>query len=190
MSWSATAGRTVGTGNALVHAEAGWPGIGVTFLKGLDPRSDVGLHAGFVYGIEGTTVTTKGVNLAVAYRHTMGGMGDTAVALETQPGIDIYGNNGGVLVGVGGPLGVVAGVRLNPRLTLTAAADAQVLVSFSNPAGILFGPVVGGGGEYLIDRDLAVTLRLRVGPEFAFDSAGHGAQAAFWALAGLAWNMR
>jgi len=56
-NWSATAGQTAGAGNAVLQFEAGWPGIGFTYLKGLDERSDVGFHIGFNYGIEGTTTT-------------------------------------------------------------------------------------------------------------------------------------
>ena len=190
LNWSATAGRTIGQGNSALQAEVGWPGIGFTYLKGLDPASDVGLHVGFNWGLEGTTNTTAGVNLAVPYRHQFGGLGDTAFAFETQPGLTMYGNNGGLLVGVGGPLGVVAGFKLSPQLTLDAAADVAVLWSFSNPAGFLFGPQIGGGGEYLIDPNLAVTARIRVGPEFAFDTAGHGSQTAFQTLIGLAYNLR
>jgi hypothetical protein len=190
LNWSATAGRTIGQGNSALQAEAGWPGIGFTYLNGIDSQSDIGLHLGFHYGLEGTTNTTAGVNLAVPYRRTLGGIGDTAIAFETQPGLDLYGNNGGLLFGVGGPLGVVVGFKLSPQVTLDAAADVNVLWSFSNPAGFLFGPQVGGGGEYLIDPNLAVTARVRVGPEFALDTAGHGSQTAFQTLLGLAWNMR
>jgi len=189
-NWSATAGRTVGNGNAVLQAEAGWPGIGLTYLKGIDERSDIGFHVGFNYGLENTTTSTAGLNLAVPYRHTLGTIGDTAFAFEAQPGISFYGNNGGVLVGVGGPIGVVAGFRLDPRLTLDVGADVPVLVSFSNPAGFLFGPQFGGGGEYLLDKNLAVTARFRVGPEFALNSSGTGAQTGFVTMIGLAYNTR
>src|SRR5215470_16837242 len=54
-NWSATAGRTAGNGNAVLQAEAGWPGLGLTYLKGLDERTDVGFHVGFNYGFEGTS---------------------------------------------------------------------------------------------------------------------------------------
>jgi hypothetical protein len=50
--WSATAGRISGNGNSVLQAEAGWPGIGFTWLKGLDERSDVGLHVAFNYGLD------------------------------------------------------------------------------------------------------------------------------------------
>ena len=41
-----------------------------------------------------------------------------------------------------------------------------MLISFSNPAGFVFGPQVGGGGEYLLDNNLAVTARVRVADEY------------------------
>lgn len=190
LNWSATAGRTVGTNSTVLQAEAGWPGIGFTYLKGVDERTDLGLHVGFNYALEGTTNTTAGLNLAIPYRHTLGTVADAVVAFETMPGLSFYGNNGGVLVGVGGPVGMVAGFKVDPRLTLDVAAGVPMLISFTHPAGFLFGPQFGGGGEYLIDRNVAVTARLRIGPEFAVNSTGTGSQASFQTLIGLAYNTR
>ena len=188
-NWSATAGRTAGAGNAVLQAEAGWPGIGFTYLKGLDERSDIGFHIALNYGLEGTSSSATGVNLAIPYRRTLADSGDTAIAFEVQPGLSIYSNNG-AMVGIGGPIGVVAGFHVSPPLTLDIAADVPVLVSFSNPTGFLFGPQFGGGGEYLIDRNLAVTARLRVGPRFALDSSGTTSQTGFVTVIGLAYNAR
>ena len=188
-NWSATAGRTAGAGNSVLQVEAGWPGIGFTWLKGLDERSDLGFHAAFNYGLEGTSTSVTGVNLAIPYRRTLAYMGDTTIAFDMQPGISLYRNNG-ALFGIGGPIGIVAGVQVNPQLTLDAGADVPVLISFSNPAGFFFGPQFGGGGEYLIDRNLAVTARFRVGPRFALDSAGSNSQTGFVTLIGLAYNAR
>jgi hypothetical protein len=188
-NWTATAGRTVGRGNSVVQAEAGWPGIGFTYLKGLDERSDIGLHLGFNYGLEGTTNSVAGVNIAIPYRRTLATTGDTSFAFEMQPGISIYGNNG-VLFGIGGPFGVVAGFHVSTPLTLSIGADFPVLISFSNPAGVLFGPEFGGGAEYLIDRNLAVTARFRIGPRFGLDTGGTASETGFLTLIGLAYNAR
>jgi hypothetical protein len=188
-NWSATAGRTAGDGNAILQAEAGWPGIGFTWLKGVNERTDLGLHVGFNYGFEGTANSVVGFNLAVPYRHTLGSMGDTTFAFQAQPGISLYGNDG-VLFGIGGPIGIVAGFKVTPQMTLDLGADVPVLISFTNPTGFLVGPQFGGGGEYLIDRNLAVTARVRIGPQFALDSAGTGAQTGFTTLVGLAYNAR
>jgi len=192
-NWSATAGQTAGAGNAVLQFEAGWPGIGFTYLKGLDERSDVGFHIGFNYGIEGTTTTVAGVNLAVPYRRTLATTGDTAFAFQMQPGAYLYGshdNSGGVMFGLGGPVGFVAGFHVSPPLTLDVGADFPVLVSFSNPAGVMFGPQFGAGGEYLIDRNLAVTARFRVGPQFALQTGNNTTQTGFTTLIGLAYNAR
>jgi hypothetical protein len=187
--WTATAGRTAGSGNVVLQAEAGWPGIGLTYLKGLDERSDIGVHLGLNYGFEGTTNAVTGVNVAIPYRRTLVSDGDTTLAFQMQPGISVYGNKG-VLFGIGGPLGVVAGFHVSPPLTLDVGADIPVLLSFSNPAGFMFGPQLGGGAEYLIDRNLAVTARIRVGPQFAATSSGTASQTAFVTLIGLAYNAR
>jgi hypothetical protein len=180
MNWSATAGRTVGNGNSVLQVEAGWPGIGFTYLKGVNELTDVGFRVGFNYGFEGTTNTVVGLNLAVPVRRTIATAGDTAVALRADPGIVFYGNNnknqGGALFGIGGPIGLVAGWRIEPRLTLDLGADLPVLLPFANPTGVVFAPMVGGGGEYLLDRNLALTLRARVGPEFAVANSGSASQ--------------
>jgi len=188
-NWTATAGRTVGNGNAVLQAEAGWPGIGFTYLKGLDERTDLGLHVGFNYGFEGTTNTVTGVNVAIPYRRMLATSGDTTVAFRMEPGVSFYGNNG-LLFGIGGPIGIVAGWHVSTPLTLDVGADIPVLVSFTNPLGVVFGPQFGGGGEYLIDRNLAVTARVRVGPQFALASGGSSSQTAFVTLIGLAYNAR
>jgi hypothetical protein len=190
MNWSATAGRTVGANNSALHVEAGWPGIGFTYLKGLNERTDLGFHVGFNYGFEGTSNTAAGLNLAVPFRRTLGVAGDATIAFRTDPGISFYGNQGSLLFGVGGPVGVVAGVKPDPRLTLDVGADLPVLISFANPAGLLFGPQLGAGAEYLIDRDVAVTFRARVGPAFALASSGSGSAMGFQALVGVAYNTR
>ncbi|HTO98358.1 MAG TPA: hypothetical protein VMK66_15015 [Myxococcales bacterium] len=186
-AWSATAGRTAGDGNSVLQAEAGWPGIGFTWLKGMNERTDLGVHVGFNYGFEGTANRVTGFNLAVPFRRTIADSGDTSFAFEAQPGLSIYSNQG-AMVGVGGPIGVVAGFQVSPQLTLDLAADLPVLITFSNPAGVVFGPQFGGGGEYFIDRNLAVTARIRVGPSFALSSGNTDTQTGFTTLIGLAYN--
>jgi hypothetical protein len=188
-NWSATAGETVGTANNVAQAEAGWPGFNITYLRGLDSITDVGLKIGFNYSFEGTSNTTAGFNLAVPFRRTVARQGNIVVSARVEPGVTFY-DNQGTLFGVGGPIGVVAGFRVDPFLVLTAGADVPVLLSFTHPFGLAFGPQVGVGGEYQIDRDVALTARFRVGPEFAITSRGTGSDATFLALLGLAYNMR
>jgi hypothetical protein len=195
LNWTATAGRTVGNNNSVLQVEAGWPGIGFTYLNGLDEVTDLGFHVGFNYGFEGTTNSVVGLNLSVPFRRTIAHLSsDATIAFRTDPGAVFYGNNnknqGGALFGVGGPVGVVAGWRIDPRLTLDVGADMPVLLTFANPTGVLFGAQIGGGGEYLIDRNVAVTLRARVGPEFTVANGGNASQMGFTTLIGVAYNTR
>jgi hypothetical protein len=190
LNWSTTAGRTVGSGNSAFQIEAGWPGIDFTWLHGVDERTDWGFRASFNYGLEGTSTSVTGVNVAVPYRHTFGIIGDTSVAFQAAPGVSIYGHDGGAMAGIGGPIGIVCGFKLDPHFTFDIGADLPILISISNPAGVLFGPLFGIGAEYLLDKNIAVTARFRVGPEFAFDTDGHGSAPGFTALLGLAYNLR
>lgn len=190
MNWTATAGRTVGYGNNVFQAEVGWPGINLNYLRGVSDVTDAGFHLGLNYGFEGTTNQLVGLNVAIPIRRNVAPGETFNVALHIDPGFTIYNNNGSALVGIGAPLGVVAGYRLDPRLTVDIGADVPILLSFANPTGFLFGPLVGGGAEYLIDHNLAVTGRVRVGPEFAFASGGSSTQTAFQTLIGVAYNAR
>ena len=191
-TWSATAGRTVGSGNSVVQAEAGWPGISFTYLHGANERTDFGARINFNYGFMNTTNSLTGVDLQVPYRYRMtdNPSGGINVVLQASPGISLYSNNGSTLFGVGGPLGIVAGTRVGDSLTLSAGADIPVLLSFTNPFGVVFGPLFGVGGEYMVDRNLMVTARVRLGPEISLDHTGSNAQFGLQTLIGVAYNMR
>jgi hypothetical protein len=189
-NWSVSAAETVGLGNSAVAAEAGWPGVGFTYLRGVDERTDWGFHASLNYGLQGTSTSLTGGNFGLAYRHTLGGLSDVGFTLEAQPGLALYSSSGSVLFGVGLPVGVVAGFKLDERLTLDLAFEVPLLISFSNPAGVLLGPQFGSGGEYQLNHNLAVTARLRIGPEFAITSESSSVRLGFTALFGLAYNLR
>ena len=192
-AWSATGGETVGSGNGVVLGEVGWPGISVQYSHGLDDRSDLGFKASFLYSFEGTTNGLVGLNLAVPYKRNLYRGSTLSVSGHIDPGVTFYGNRGpetGNLFGVGGPVGLIAGFRIDDRLSVDLIGDVPVLVSFSNPAGVLFGPQIGAGAEYKLDPNLAVTFRSRFGPEFGVVNGGSGGQFAFQTLVGLAYNSR
>ena len=189
-NWSATQGRTVGTGRNVVTGEAGWPGLAVQWLHGLDPRTDVGLRFGFNYGFENTTASLVGVDLQVPVRRYLMRSGKFDIEAHAAPGFTFYGNHGEMLFGVGGPVGLVAAYQMDSRLTVSAGGDVPLLLSITHPFGFLFGPLVGAGAEYRIDKDLAVTGKVRIGPEFAFDSSGGSSDFAFQTLVGVAYALR
>jgi hypothetical protein len=189
--WSATAGRTVGSGNSVIQTEAGWPGISFTFLHGADERTDWGARLNLNYKFLNTDTNLTGVDLQVPFRYRMTENGSGInVAFQASPGLTIYSNNGSALFGIGVPLGFVVGTQVSDSVTIEAGVDIPVLLSITNPFGIVFGPLIGVGGEYYVDRNLAVTARIRVGPEFSLNHNGSGSQVGVQTLLGVAYNMR
>jgi len=191
-AWSATAGRTVGSGNSVLLAEAGWPGISFTFLHGADERTDWGARVNFNYKYMNTDTNLTGVDLQVPYRLRMTNDQDSSfgVVLQASPGVTLYSNNGSAQFGFALPLGVVLGTRVSDTVTLDAGMDIPVLLSITNPFGVVFGPLFGVGGEYLVDRNIAVTARIRVGPEVSLNHTGSDSQVGVQTLIGVAYNMR
>lgn len=190
--WSATAGRTVGSGNSVIQAEAGWPGISFTFLHGADERTDWGARVNLNYKFLNTDQNLTGVDLQVPlrYRVTDNSSGGINVALQASPGVTFYSNNGSTLFGIGVPFGFVVGGPVSDSLTLDAGVDFPVLFSITNPFGVVFGPLAGVGGEYYVDRNLAVTAKIRVGPEVSLNHNGSSSDVGVQTLIGIAYNMR
>jgi hypothetical protein len=190
--WTATAARTVPAGQNVLQAEAGWPGVYLEFLHG-QGKSDIGARLAFLYGFEGTTRTIAGVQFQVPYRRLLAAGDFASLAVHVDPGFTVYWHNadrGGTEPGIGGPIGLVAGFRTDSRLTLEAGIDFPIFLSFIHPLGLFLGPQVGGGAEYHIDRNLAVTFRARFGPNFAAANGDTSTNFAFSTLLGLAYNMR
>ena len=190
-AWSATAGRTVGSGNSVLQAEAGWPGISFTFLHGATERSDWGVRVNLNYKYLNMDRNLTGVDLQVPLRYALtDNTASVNVALQASPGVTFYANNGSTTFGIGGPLGMVIGTRVSDSVTLDVGVDFPVLFTITNPFGVVFGPLFGVGGEYFVDRNLAVTARIRAGPEVTLDHTGSNSQVGIQTLLGVAYNMR
>ncbi|MFL5434436.1 MAG: hypothetical protein ACJ784_07990 [Myxococcales bacterium] len=189
--WSATQGRTVGAGQNVLTGEAGWPGIAVQYLHGIDSLTDAGVRLQFNYGFVNTTNSLTGVDLQVPVRRYLARTSSGwDIEGHVLPGFTIYGNNGSTLFGLMAPVGLTAGLKIDPKLTVSAGADVPLVLSVTNPFGFVFGPLVGAGGEFKIDRDLAVNAKMRIGPEFAFQTGGASSDLGFQALVGVAYAMR
>jgi opacity protein-like surface antigen len=188
--WSATQARTVGTGRSVVTAEAGWPGIAAQYLYGLDAATDIGGRVAFNYGFVNTTIGQVGVDLQVPVRRFLTTSGAFDIEAHASPGLTFYGNHGEPIFGIGGPIGLLAAYHVDPRFTVDVAGEVPILLSLSNPTGLFFGPLVGAGAEYQLEKNLSLTAKVRVGPEFAVGSGGSGSQFAFQTIAGVAYALR
>jgi len=163
---SAMSGATLGTGEAMVWAQFGWPGISADLATGVSPRLDLGGRFTFAYGEEG--ITDTGV-LGLRFQFTLRGQlvhtRTFDLALRFDPGLLLYFPSSTTVVGMTVPVGLEAGFPLSPVLRVNASFDLPVWITFNtSPAEAFFPILFGGGVEYLLEKNLALTARLKMGP--------------------------
>lgn len=186
---SARSGRTLGVGETLVVASAGWPGAFAEAIFAPSSSFNVGARLGFVWASPligfgtgfGTEVSAPmrihllsegSLDLSLAIRSLLVlGQG----ALVGQEGVfsDDFG------WGAGGELGVVAGYQTSDSFTLVFGGGAGVFgVGVPGAEGTgehLVGSVLFRfGGEFLLDRDVLLFAELTGGyglaPAATFES--------------------
>jgi hypothetical protein len=184
-NWSMLDGRTVGGGDAF-HLELGWPGLTVSYLHGMADRLDLGLRLSLNYGYEGYPRLSgiPGVKLQGALRVGLFDAGKLGLALSFQPGILYYSfRGGGSTVGFTLPVALGLNVALSDALNVGASLDVPLWITFG-PFSTATVPVLFGVGlEYFLDRGLALTFRMKMGP--AINSAA-GAELMFSSHIGIA----
>ena len=52
-NWGVVGARTAGQGGNLIEGGLGWPGIHVSYLRGITPSLDLGIRVGLNYAYEG-----------------------------------------------------------------------------------------------------------------------------------------
>lgn len=163
--WSAQAGETIGTGGGLFWAQFGWPGISADLAYGVSPTLDLGGRFSFNYGEEGLTDTSVlGLKFQFTLRTRLVHKPKFDLALRFDPGLLLYFPSSTTTVGMTFPIGLEAGFPITPHLRLSGTFDLPFWVTFNSPARF-FAPILFGGGvEYLVQRDLAITFRLKMGP--------------------------
>lgn len=181
---SLLSGRTLGTGEVLIAAAIGFPGLWAHVE--IAPSSDfnLGVRAGVLYGSPNMGLGIGGGGqLEVPMRIHLWGEGEGDFALRLCPRIAV---GEGVLFGESGifahvfglssrlDAGVLLGWHPDPRLTLFVGADAGVGLSYVEgtsvePIGVFQGRV---GVEGLLARDAMLFAELTVGGGLAPDRVG------------------
>jgi hypothetical protein len=187
--WSAQAGQTIGNGGGLFWAQFGWPGISADLAYGVSPTLDLGGRFTFNYGEEGITDTSVlGLKFQFTLRTQLLHKPKFDLALRFDPGLLLYFPNSTTIVGMTFPIGLEAGFPISPKLRLAGTFDLPFWVTFNSP-GRFFAPILFGGGvEYIIQHDLAVTFRLKMGPTIASGSFTRNTYFTLYALFGLAYR--
>ena len=187
--WSAQAGQTIGSGGGLFWAQFGWPGISADLAYGVSHTLDLGGRFTFNYGEEGITDTSVlGLKFQFTLRTQLLHKPKFDLALRFDPGLLLYFPNSTTVAGMTFPVGLEMGFPINPKLRLAGTFDLPFWVTFNNPARF-FAPILFGGGvEYLLQHDLAVTFRLKMGPTIASGSFPRNTYFTLYLLAGIAYR--
>lgn len=162
--WSVLSGQTVGSGNVLT-GQVGWPGISLGLLHGATNRFDIGGKLSFNYGREGiVTSVVPGLKLQAWMRLMLLQSSGVNVGLSFAPGPFFYFYEDGTDVGLSLPIALTVGIPVGSALMLNVGMDIPFYVIFGAGGGPVFPILFGGGLEYFVDRNLAVTFNVRMGP--------------------------
>lgn len=167
--WSVLTGRTVGMNDTVFHFQAGWPGISATLLHGMTPKVDLGGIFNFNYGFEGDVSfpVRPGLKFQGLLRANLFDSNKFNVGISFAPGPLFYFFRSTTVAGIAIPFGLEFGIPATPAMNIGLAFEMPMFVVFDSRvlSGQLVLPVLFGGGiEYFIDRNLAVTFNMRMGP--------------------------
>lgn len=167
--WTMQGGRTLGTGETAAAVQAGWPGLHITALHGVTPKLDLGGKFSLNYGFEGlVNYVVPGFKLQGMVRANLLDRGRFNLGLEFAPGPMFYFGNSpayyGTTVGLALPFSFVIGVPVGSAIMLNFPLEIPMFVTFGPAGGLYFPVLLGGGVEYFIDKSLAATFKMRMGP--------------------------
>lgn len=196
--WSMLAGRTIGEGQTALSVQAGWPGLTAGLLYGATNRVDVGVRFSFNYGFEGmVNFVEPGVKLQGVVRLSLVEKSKFNLGLEFAPGPLIYFSNyyyygPSTIVGLALPFSLQLGVPVGSAIMLHGALDFPMFATFGSYGRLWFPILIGGGVEYFIDKSLAATFNVRMGPSIDtsdYSRRGNNAWFDLQALIGIEYRL-
>jgi hypothetical protein len=190
--WSLESGKTVGAGNTVFWGQVGYPGIWAELIHGVEPTLEIGGKFAFNYGFEGILdLGVLGLDFQFLLRKQFFEDGTMRIAGRFDPGLLLYFPSRATVVGFTFPVGVEFGFPVSPEVSLNASFALPMYVSFFNGgAGFVIPILFGGGAEYLLEKNVALTFKLALGPSIATSGGYAGATAYFtlYALFGAAYK--
>jgi hypothetical protein len=188
--WSATSGQTLGSGAGMIWGQFGWPGISADLAYGVSPTLDLGGRFTFNYGEEGITDTgVLGLKFQFTLRGQLINKPKFDMALRFDPGLLLYFPSNTTVVGMTFPVGLEFGFPITPVFRANASFDLPFWITFSPSPVVGYIPILFGGGvEYLVQRDLALTARLKMGPTIVTRSTTRNAFFTLYFLFGIAYR--
>lgn len=188
--WSAQSGQTLGSGGNVFWAQFGWPGISADLAHGVSPTVDLGGRLTFNYGEEGITDTgVLGLKFQFTLRAQLVRKPKFDLAIRFDPGLLLYFPSNRTIAGMTFPVGLEAGFPITPVFRAMGSFDLPFWITFSPSPVEGFIPILFGGGvEYLVQRDLALTARIKMGPTIGTASRTRNTFFTLYFLFGLAYR--
>jgi hypothetical protein len=189
-SWSVVGPKTVAPNGNVLEGAVGWPGLSVGYLRGIAPKVNLGGRFGFVYGVEGLVRTSvvPGIKLQVLTKFTLLERGKISLGVTFEPGpvFHFYGYT--TLAAFTLPVGFRLGIAASSALQLAVLFDLPFWVSFGTGSSFNMPILTGVGVEYFLQSDLALFLRLRMGPTIYF--RGYPAEFTLESVVGVGWRFQ
>lgn len=191
--WSVVSGSSVGQGRLALQFQAGWPDLSLSGVYGANEKMDVGARVAFSYGQDGSLGfgpgAVPGFRLQGVIRYSLVDTGNVRLGVTFSPGLAIDYIPGVVTPRILLPGQLLLGIAPTEALAVHVGVDLPVYVTPGTFGGLTFPVLVGAGAEYHVDRALAVTGVLRVGPALELTRPGAPARFALQALVGLAYRI-
>jgi hypothetical protein len=170
--WSVLTGQTVGDNATAVHVQAGWPGISATLLHGYTPTVDLGGIFTFNYGVGGDTnnvnpeLKLQGYAKATLLETPKYNLG---VWFAPGPLLIFYPSNrfnfaSGTVFGITFASGLVFGLPVTNVVNVAVNFDLPMFVTVGSASSFVVPILFGGGVEYFLEKNMALTFNLRMGP--------------------------
>ena len=185
--WSVDSANTVGAGANVFAGAVGYPGLDLRLLHGLDATTDVNAHIGLNYAFEGITRGGARFELTaqVGIRKELANLGgNVKLAGRFDPGILVATSPG--VFGIKIPFGLELGIPLSSQLIANASFDLPLYFTLGDYNAFYVPLLFGGGIEYLLNPNLALTGKIRLGPTFGTN--GYGSAFTLYALFGVAYR--
>ncbi|HVP68288.1 MAG TPA: hypothetical protein VMT17_13625 [Anaeromyxobacteraceae bacterium] len=196
--WSVV-GAEIDTGKPFEDVRFGWPDVDFGYTFNVSRSMDMGIRFGLLYGVEGTTYTSFGIDLYTPLRFALAETSDLKILFHVDPGLKLYtsgyghsstcyaGNQPYACTVTGGPaqfgfmfpVGIVAGGSVAPGLEVGAGLDLNMTLFVTSPVNFVVEPMVGPYLEYHVPSSgLAIGINTRFGVAIP-TAAGYGSAFAF-----------
>ncbi len=190
-AWTLDSGKTVGADQTAIWGQVGFPGVWAELVHGIDPLTEIGGKFAFDYGQEGVVngCCIVGLDFQFLLRRNFFDNGKIWIAGTFQPGFILEFPSGATQFGLAFPLGVQFGFPVSPQLTFNGSFDLAMYAIFGSGfrSGTFALPILFGGGvEYLMQPNVALTFQIKLGPTIF--TAGGSAQFTLYALVGIAYK--